>query len=430
MQNNNSLNLIADEVDRKYGKQLNKDCMIERVNKEETRQRIEGEFQRDFSRIMYSSSFRRLQGKMQLLRIKNDQFFRNRLTHSLEVSQIARSIAHQLKYSENEIFVVEAGALAHDIGNPPFGHAGEKVLDDIFSDIGGFEGNAQTLRILTTVEKKRPDFQGLNLTYRTLFSVVKYFRKKEEGFSKFIYDEDYNNLKGFIDSNQINIRTLDVQIVDLSDEIAYAAHDLEDGLRIKAFVIDEILHDYHSQYGNSTSYQKLCELVENAKNKAGYGKDNIESSEYSKLFRQELTSSIIYTLISDIDIVNVNTEFIEKTGTTNDKELGFKIYGELASGLKKITFKCLTNTNEVFVYESKGKLLLEYLSRFYESNSFLLPPEYRADNNMIKYGLDKNKKDYQKRLICDYLSGMMDSYAINIYEEISGKKFNNILGEI
>lgn len=116
----------ADKIGRKYNSPLNWDCMSKRHYDENVRKREEGEFQRDYSRIMYSSSFRRLQGKMQLLGIQNDQFFRNRLTHSLEVAQIARSIAAELKYSASEIFVVEAGALAHDIGNPPFGHAGKK----------------------------------------------------------------------------------------------------------------------------------------------------------------------------------------------------------------------------------------------------------------------------------------------------------------
>ena len=111
---------------------MNKDT--ERQYKEpDMRERAEGNFQRDFTRIMYSSSFRRLQGKMQLLGIKTDRFFRNRLTHSLEVSQIARSIAHAQGYSPEESFVVEAGALAHDIGNPPFGHAGERELDSILN---------------------------------------------------------------------------------------------------------------------------------------------------------------------------------------------------------------------------------------------------------------------------------------------------------
>ena len=146
-------------------------------NSEESRYRPDGPFQRDYARIMYSSSFRRLQGKMQLLGIRNDQFFRNRLTHSLEVAQIARSIAGTIQYDAGESYIVEAGALAHDLGNPPFGHAGERYLNELFQDIGGFEGNAQTLRILTNIEKKRPEFRGLNLTYRSMLSVVKYFNK-------------------------------------------------------------------------------------------------------------------------------------------------------------------------------------------------------------------------------------------------------------
>ena len=424
------LHSIADEINRKYRSALNYDCMSERQYKEDVRHRIEGPYQRDYSRIMYSSSFRRLQGKMQLLGIQNDQFFRNRLTHSLEVAQIARSIAAELKYEPSEIFVVEAGALAHDIGNPPFGHAGEKELNILYSKIGGFEGNAQTLRILTNVEKKKPDFAGLNLTYRTMLSVVKYFNKYENGNNKkFIYDDDYDMLKQFIDQNKINVRTTDVQIVDLADEIAYAAHDLEDGLRVKAYIIDEILHEYHSLYGESESYKKLCELVDNAKRKSGFGNENIDSTEFCKLFRQELSSSIIFTLISDIDIINIDEEYQKKTGTVNSEELGFKKYGELADGLKEITFRCINHNNDVYYYEQRGLSVLRYLTTFYTNHVQFLPPEYRADNVINKYNLQKNKEDYQQRLICDYISGMMDSYAISVYEQITGKAFSNILGE-
>lgn len=424
------LHSIADEINRKYRSALNYDCMSERQYIEDVRHRIEGPYQRDYSRIMYSSSFRRLQGKMQLLGIQNDQFFRNRLTHSLEVAQIARSIAAELKYEPSEIFVVEAGALAHDIGNPPFGHAGEKELNILYSKIGGFEGNAQTLRILTNVEKKKPDFAGLNLTYRTMLSVVKYFNKYENGNNKkFIYDDDYDMLKQFVDQNKINVRTTDVQIVDLADEIAYAAHDLEDGLRVKAYIIDEILHEYHSLYGESESYKKLCELVDNAKRKSGFGNENIDSTEFCKLFRQELSSSIIYTLISDIDIINIDEEYQKKTGTVNSEELGFKKYGELADGLKEITFRCINHNNDVYYYEQRGLSVLRYLTTFYTNHVQFLPPEYRADNVINKYNLQKNKEDYQQRLICDYISGMMDSYAISVYEQITGKAFSNILGE-
>lgn len=428
MNTQNDLHSIADDITRSFGKSLEFDCMRKRIHDEDTRQRAEGEFQRDYSRIMYSSSFRRLQGKMQLLGIKNDQFFRNRLTHSLEVAQIARSIASELKYKESESFVVEAGALAHDIGNPPFGHAGESALNEIYTNIGGFEGNAQTLRILTEIEKKKPEFKGLNLTYRTLLSIVKYFNKSESGkHKKFIYDDDYDKLKEFIEFNAINVRTLDVQIVDLADEIAYAAHDLEDGLRVKAYIIDEILHEYHSMYGDSESYQMLSNIVAECRKKAGFGKKSIDSTEYCKLFRQELSSMIIYTLISDLGLIDVSQDFKDKTGTTNKQELGFQKYGELADGLKNITFKCINHNNEVYSYEQRGKALLHYLNQFYKDNTRYLPPEYRAKEVIMHYDLKCDEDKFQSRLICDYISGMMDSYAINTYEEISGKSFNNII---
>lgn len=123
--------------------------------------RERNDYQRDYSRILYSTSFRRLQGKMQLLGIENHKFYRNRLTHSLEVSQIARSIAEKVRSDtglyeiyRDDIYVIEAGSLAHDLGNPPFGHYGERVLNMIMKDKGGFEGNAQTFRILHRLEKK------------------------------------------------------------------------------------------------------------------------------------------------------------------------------------------------------------------------------------------------------------------------------------
>ncbi|EGZ7921383.1 dNTP triphosphohydrolase, partial [Escherichia coli] len=124
---------------------------------EDTRKR--NEFERDYARILYSSSFRRLQGKMQLFEVDPQKFNRNRLTHSLEVAQIARSIASELEL-EHPV-VAELAALAHDIGNPPFGHSGEKKLNDIANDFGGYEGNAQALRILRSLEIKHPNCPGL-----------------------------------------------------------------------------------------------------------------------------------------------------------------------------------------------------------------------------------------------------------------------------
>lgn len=420
------LEISRDKIKRKLLNPIKTDCMESYVHDEEARYRPDGPFQRDYARIMYSSSFRRLQGKMQLLGIKNDQFFRNRLTHSLEVAQITRSIAGTIQYDSAESYVVEAGALAHDLGNPPFGHAGERYLNKRFADIGGFEGNAQTLRILTNIEKKRPDFRGLNLTYRSMLGVVKYFNKyqKDNKNQKFIYDEDYKLLEDFITENQIKIRTLDVQIVDIADEIAYAAHDLEDGLRIKAFTVDEILHEYKEKYGNSDCYIKLEENVREAQKKAGYGTNKIDSTQYSKMFRQELASRLINLALNDIDLIPVTDEMVQKTATTQQEELGFLCFGELIHGLKNIVFKCINHNDEVYHYEQQGKKVIDFLIDLYQDEKYL-PPEYRAKDLMMQYeDLQKMETDtLQKRLICDFIAGMMDSYAISVYERYSGKRF-------
>ena len=189
------------------------------------------DYTRDYARILYSSSFRRLQGKMQLLGIDPTHFHRNRLTHSLEVAQIARTIAENLEMKQP--VVTEACSLAHDIGNPPFGHHGEKILNDLADGKGGFEGNAQTFRILYRLEKKSHEFPGLNLSMRTLFGVTKYNKKRirEEKNEKFLYDDDYEFLNEHLQNkNIVHRKSIDAQIMDLADEIAYAAHDLEDAL--------------------------------------------------------------------------------------------------------------------------------------------------------------------------------------------------------
>lgn len=414
---------VKDEILECYLKPL-RDCksLNLRRYKEKTRDRPDGEYQRDYTRIMYSSSFRRLQGKMQLLGLKPDQFFRNRLTHSLEVAQIANSIANDIGYERDESYIVEAGSLAHDIGNPPFGHAGERFLCTLSKNIGGFEGNAQTLRILTAVEKKRPEFQGLNLTNRTLLSVIKYYNKfnnKLEGNEltkqKFIYDDDYDYINSLINTLGITLRTLDVQIVDIADEIAYAAHDLEDGLRQRIFDIDEILHDYKSYYGESESYSKLFEIVNDSRKQAMFGKKRIDSTEFTKLFRKEISSAIINTLINDITLVPVTNT--QKTNSKHTKELGFGTYRELADGLKDITFKCINHNDQVYFYEHKGRNILRMLYRLYTWAPSYLPPEYRAQQVIKQYRLDCDEKNLQKRLVIDYISGMMDSYSISTYQK-------------
>lgn len=306
----------------------------------------------------------------------------------------------------------------------------------LFLEVGGFEGNAQTLRILTNLEKKRDNFRGLNLTNRTLLAVTKYFNKfsiekyqeavkeNKRDKQKFLYNSDYEYIKKIIEDKKVNIRTLDVQIVDIADEIAYAAHDLEDGLRVKAYTIDEILQDYQAAYGNTDGFKILTDIVEKAKVKAGYGKSHIASTEFSKLFRQELSSSLIHKFLNDIDMRSVDEKYKTSKYTNQEEELQFISCGELVSGLKEIVFKCINNNDRVYSYEQNGNKVLKKLAELYIETPMYLPPEYRAKDLMAQYkDLEEEEEKLQKRLVCDYISGMMDSYAISTYEKFFGEKF-------
>lgn len=214
-------------------------------------------YQKDYARLLHSPSFRRLQGKTQLFPSIESDFFRNRLTHSLEVAQIAAGIARRLNeielpaWKENaqiDVDLVQFAAIAHDLGHPPFGHNGEHALDQLMRTYGGYEGNAQTLRILSSTEKKlirhnneySSEF-GLNLTYRALASVLKYdnkirsVRRRAQNPEKGYYSIDeglVNKIKKHVAPglNGEKFKTIECSIMDIADDIAYSTYDLEDSL--------------------------------------------------------------------------------------------------------------------------------------------------------------------------------------------------------
>lgn len=348
----------------------------------------------DYARILYSSSFRRLQGKMQLLVPGQIHFYRNRLTHSLEVSQIARSIAKRIGMEDT--LTVQACALAHDIGNPPFGHAGEIFLSECSPGFS-YEGNAQSFRILNHVEDKFYDCNGLNLTLRTLLGVVKYPFNKDANPQKFLYDEDYLLVKSWASKYSINLKTIDCEVMDISDEIAYAAHDLEDALRMKFFTIDDLLYEFKKSEFKSC-LPILQKTVKEAKGFADKAHAYKTSEEYSILFLRELTSSLVNLLVTDVGLINEKSK----------PKLGYKKYESIAVGLKKLTFKAVKRRPDVIRYELMGKKVLHGLYKVYSDTSFnkdlvLLPAEYRDTKN-------------SERTILDYIGGMMDYYAIDQYK--------------
>lgn len=365
------------------------------------------DYQRDYARILYSSSFRRLQGKMQLFEVDPEKFNRNRLTHSLEVAQIARSIASDLQLSYP--VVVELAALAHDIGNPPFGHSGEKLLNELSSGIGGYEGNAQALRILRKLEKKYAHCNGLDLTHRSLLSVIKYPNTKKNS-DKFIYQEDYDFYKKLLKNKKLKLlkgeKTIDAQIMDLADEIAYAAHDLEDALSRNMVTIEDIEYEFRISDKFKDALDQFNEIVIKSKESATQANLLKSSEEFAMIFRKELTSNIVNRLVTDITVIKNNHGF---------EELGFGTVQKLSEGLKKLLFKVIMRKRNILTYEFRGNDIIKGLYEFYnkDNNFKFLSPE-------LRFSLPKEDDaefDAKKaRAVVDYISGMMDTFAIKEWE--------------
>jgi dGTPase len=206
--------------------------------------RTRSPFRRDCDRVIHSTAFRRLKHKTQVFVFHEGDHYRTRLTHTLEVAQIARALARQLGLDED---LTESLALAHDLGHPPFGHAGERALDLCLKDHGGFDHNAQTLRVVTALEHRYPDFDGLNLTWESLEGIVKHNgpltdrtgtpvgRYRDQAVPSGI--SDYN---GLYDLELWSFASLEAQVAAIADDIAYDAHDIDDGLRAGLFAVDDL----------------------------------------------------------------------------------------------------------------------------------------------------------------------------------------------
>lgn len=437
-------------------------------------------FRRDYGRLLHSPAFRRLQGKTQLFPGHESDFFRNRLTHSLEVAQVAKGIATQINGSEPafqkdpiDTDLVEFAALAHDLGHPPFGHNGEAALDDCMKKFGGFEGNAQTLRLLAAVEKKvlkdasgheNGDYcgisprgedlrAGLNLTYRALAAVLKYDkkipvkRKDAAKLCKGYYETESDlvqKLKQHVGKppSGFQFKTVECQIMDLADDIAYSTYDLEDamkagfshplGIRARLLADTDLIARVHRKVQGVVSDASDKEVFRVLNGLLDFGSVGYEAGgaaleamtqlNQSMLIasqgylRASFTSSLIKKFLAGIS-VQVPSKGKEAFAKVS---LGRGTLLEIES-LKHLNYELMIMSPRLKVVEYRGYELVQTIFETLDSKTgyLLLPEDYR-----LMYERSKSVVA-RKRLICDFIAGMTDRYAVEFYGRLkeSGESF-------
>ncbi|MBN1353625.1 MAG: deoxyguanosinetriphosphate triphosphohydrolase [Candidatus Omnitrophica bacterium] len=337
-------------------------------------------YQRDKDRIIYSTAFRRLEYKTQVFVNHEGDHYRTRLTHTLEVAQIAKTIARTLKANSE---LVEAIALAHDLGHTPFGHSGEEALGELMADHGGFNHNAHGLRTVDLLEKIYPDFPGLNLTYEVREGIIK-------------HSTPFDKPRPYIPFESQGSPSLETQIVDISDEIAYDNHDLDDGLA--SGLLDE------KKLESVLMWKRTLSLV----------KKNYSKKITQKIRRKQIIRSLIDEQVTD---VIYNTE-------KNIRDFGLRTAGDVRKFPKKIVAfsKNISEakkpmreflTNELYHHyrvvrmSRKASRVMKDLFHIYVENPDQLPTS----------PAEKLKKEDKYRVVCDYLAGMTDRYAFDEYKK-------------
>ena len=333
-------------------------------------------FERDRDRIIHCQAFRRLEGKTHVFTPGVNDSYRNRLTHSLEVSQIGRTIARQLKVNES---LTEAVCLAHDLGHPPFGHMGEKLLDEILHPYGGFEHNRQTLRVVDVLEHPYADFTGLNLMYETRLGLAMH---------RSPYDRPEN-----ADFDEVNC-SIEGQIANAADRIAYNCHDLEDGLR-SGLIFTEQLRE--------------VELFRRAFEQIHAEKINDESIQ-----RIRISKASIDILVSDCIQASIEA-LAEASPLALEKVYGSERDFVVLSAQKERQLQALEEFLLVHLYQHKSlketeekiKAHLERLFQTLIQQPRLMPPYYQ---NLIE-------REVLERVVCDYIAGMTDRFCLKFLDK-------------
>lgn len=357
------------------------------------------EFERDRDRIIHSNAFKRLQYKTQVFVNHEGDHYRNRLTHSIEVSSVARSVAKTLHLSDD---LAESVALAHDLGHTPFGHAGEEALNESMKDYGGFSHNAHSLKILTKLEHKYAAYDGLNLTWEVIEGIVKHNGPLIENIPEYILQYDAER-----DLDIANYSSAEAQLASLSDDIAYICHDLEDSIRAEIidFVdlaeipfIDEYVLEVKSKFKGATTSRLIYEVVR-------------------KLTHHLIESLLIQTRInigkqklsSSLDIRRLNYQLVNFTEETKQEIVQ----------IKRFLFDKVYTHHKVRSVTLRCQKIVKELFRLYMENTDLLPFVWRG---LINQENAKSKAS----VVADYIAGMTDRFAIKEYQSFYNLNFDKI----
>ena len=347
------------------------------------------EFQRDRERIIHSTAFRRLEYKTQVFVNHEGDMYRTRLTHTIEVAQISRAVARALKINED---LTEAISLSHDLGHTPFGHAGQDILNECMKSFGGFEHNIQSLRIVDKLENVYPNFSGLNLCFETREGILKKCNKARAEKIGDIANRILNKKQS----------SLEAQVTNLCDEIAYNNHDIQDGIRAKKIFLEQL------------------EEVPIFKNQMV-----ITLEQYPKLSKSKIVNEtvrrIIDLLVTDlisnselnISEQNIETPMDVKNCDRQIVEFSKKIKIESMT-LKRFLHKNLYQHPDVKMMTDKAVNVISNLFEAYLNDINLLPKEY------LKYNLEKINNKSKERVISDYIAGMTDRFALEEYKKLYG----------
>ena len=348
-------------------------------------------YQRDRDRILHSGAFRKLKYKTQVFVYHEGDYYRTRLTHSLEVAQIARSLSRSLGLNED---LAEALALVHDFGHTPFGHAGEEALDIMMQPYGGFNHNDQTLRIITLLEQRYAEFDGLNLTWETLERISKHNGPIFEDYSSTIQE-----LNRCFDLQLDLYGSLESQIASLADDVAYNAHDLNDGLRAGFFSIDDLL-DIPLVSANIKFLFEKYPSISNGR------------------LIHELSRRTVNVMVDDILKETRSRLRDENPKSSQDVREGKQPMAAFSSvlrtqvdQLRSFLFQRMYRHYKVNRMANKAKRVITSLFELFISEPSCLPSEWQDDNSLVQNAS-------QARTVADYIAGMTDRYALLEYERL------------